>query len=32
MHFNIVNETAHRAMSDVYATYRVYESLLALEK
>lgn len=31
-YFGIINESAHRAMSDVYATYKVYEAVMALEK
>ena len=30
--FQIENKQAHRALSDVYATYEVYEKLLAQEK
>lgn len=26
-HFGVVNQTAHRALSDVYATYEVYKNL-----
>lgn len=31
-YFGITNESAHRALSDVYATYQVYEAVMALEK
>lgn len=30
-HFGIVNQTAHRALSDVMATYELYETLLSYD-